>query len=139
MPATLPLLSALASGCEGAEPTEELAATEMPTGATCPEDNLLTYESFAVRFFEHYCLRCHSSMVTGTDRQGAPNDHNFDSEIEILGVAEHIDERVGAAGDIVNTIMPPSDPRPSEAERRQLAEYLACAVEALENPNSTGG
>jgi hypothetical protein len=42
--------------------------------------------------------------------------------------SEHIDEQAAAGPDHVNTSMPPSGPRPSEAERRQLGEWLACGA-----------
>jgi uncharacterized membrane protein len=98
-----------------------------PTGSTCPTGSTLTYESFGRQFMEKYCTRCHSSSVSDDQRQGAPSDHNFDTLDNIHDTpAEHIDEQAAAGPNAVNTAMPPSDPRPTEAERKQLGEWLAC-------------
>jgi hypothetical protein len=101
------------------------------TGATCPADSTLTYESFGAPFFDAYCTRCHSSEVAVPDRGGAPTDVNFDTLDGILAEADEIDEVAAAGPDAVNTFLPPSDPRPSEAERRQLGEWLACETAGL--------
>lgn len=100
-----------------------------PSGATCPPGSTLTYETFAKDFFDGYCTRCHSSDKTDDARQGAPLGHDFDTEEGVLAVAEHVDAYAAAGPDSVNTRMPPSNPRPSEAERRQLGEWLACAAD----------
>jgi hypothetical protein len=99
-----------------------------PTGATCPDGSTLTYDSFGRGFMDDYCVRCHSSEVTGDDRKGAPSDHNFDTQFEIQSFHDHIDWMAGAGPDAVNTQMPPSGTAPSEAERRQLSEWLACGA-----------
>ena len=76
---------------------------------------------------EDYCTRCHSSALVGAARNGAPSDHNFDTLANIHDTAlEHIDEEAAAGPDHVNTSMPPSGPRPTEAERQKLGEWLAC-------------
>ena len=100
-----------------------------PTGAVCPESSELTYESFGREFMTAYCTRCHSSALEGSSRQGAPSDHDFDTLAGIEETAvEHIDEEAAAGPLRVNTGMPPSAPRPSENERRQLGEWLACGT-----------
>lgn len=97
------------------------------SGAICPTDSSLTYDSFARDFMEDYCTRCHSSALVGAARNGAPSDHNFDTLANIHDTAlEHIDEEAAAGPDHVNTSMPPSGPRPTEAERQKLGEWLAC-------------
>jgi uncharacterized membrane protein len=78
---------------------------------------------------DRYCTRCHSTSLSGSARQGAPSDHNFDTldavhETEL----EHIDEQAAAGPKAVNTAMPPSDPKPTEAERRSLGEWIACGA-----------
>jgi uncharacterized membrane protein len=75
---------------------------------------------------DNYCTRCHSSTLTGAARNGAPIGHDFDTFDGVLKVAEHIDEYAAAGPAAVNTLMPPSNPTPSEAERHQLGEWLAC-------------
>lgn len=99
-----------------------------PTGATCPTPQALTYDSFGRAFMQSYCLRCHSASATGGARQGAPSDHNFDSINDIRSLADHIDQYAGAGPAAVNTAMPRGTPTPTEAERRKLAEWLACGA-----------
>lgn len=117
-------------GCGGGDEGDEGEELELgpPSGAACPEGSTLTYESFGRSFMESYCLRCHSESVTGADRFGAPSDHNFDTIIEIQGLAGHIDQMAGAGPDSTNEIMPTDDPAPTLAEREQLAEWLACGA-----------
>jgi hypothetical protein len=100
-----------------------------PTGAICPTDSTLTYETFGRGFMEDYCTRCHSSALSGTARNGAPSDHNFDTLEGIQDTeSEHIDEEAAGGPDRVNTSMPPNAPRPSDEERKKLGEWLACGT-----------
>jgi hypothetical protein len=117
-------------GCGGGEGEDHGGELEPgpPTGAQCPDGSALTYEDFGRPFMESYCLRCHSVDVTGAAREGAPADHNFDTLIEVQGLAEHIDGMAGAGPDSTNEIMPIGDPTPTLEERRQLAEWLACGA-----------
>lgn len=128
----LPLLMAHGDegGCGGEEEDDHGGELEVgpPTGAQCPEGSTLTYEEFGRPFMESYCLRCHSADVTGGAREGAPADHNFDTLIEVQGLAEHIDGMAGAGPDATNEIMPIGDPTPTMEERQQLAEWLACGA-----------
>ncbi|EYF00722.1 hypothetical protein [Chondromyces apiculatus] len=99
------------------------------SGATCPPDSTLTYDTFGRPFMEAYCTSCHSAHLTGAQRQGAPTDHNFDTlEACHEAGADHIDQTTAAGPDRVNDSMPPIYPAPSEAERRQLGEWLACGM-----------
>ena len=116
------LLLALAA-CGGDERPDP-----MPTGSTCPPGSTLTYESFGAPFMDTYCTRCHARDVVGADRHGAPDDHNFDTLDGILEAAEHIDAYAAAGPDAINTLMPPGGETPSEEERRQLGEWLACQL-----------
>lgn len=113
----LPLLA-----CDGDE-DEGLAS-----GAVCPESSTLTWDTFANKFFQDYCTRCHSTQLTGSARQGAPNDHNFDSAELVREELEHTDEQAAAGPDAVNTAMPIGAPTPTEDERRKLGEWLACGA-----------
>lgn len=99
-----------------------------PTGAVCPTQETLTYANFGQGFMATYCLRCHSSSVSGSARQGAPSDHNFDSIGDIRSLADHIDQYAGAGPAAVNTAMPDNGLAPTEAERRKLSEWLACGA-----------
>ena len=84
--------------------------------------------NFGQGFFGTYCQRCHASTVTGAARNGAPADHNFDQVEDIRLLADHIDELAAAGTTAVNTAMPPDGAKPSDAERRQLGEWLACGA-----------
>jgi cytochrome c5 len=108
---------------------DDASDSEGPSGATCPENSSLTYDTFGRAFMEDYCTRCHSSALTGAARNGAPSDHNFDTLEGIKDTeTEHLDEEAAAGPDHVNTAMPPEGPKPTEAERRQLGEWLACGT-----------
>lgn len=100
-----------------------------PTGSVCPPDSTLTYETFGRKFMSDYCTRCHSSALSGAARNGAPSDHDFDT-LEAIRATDpaHIDEHAAAGPERVNTEMPPTAPKPSVAERRQLGEWLACEM-----------
>ena len=113
--ATLPL------GCSGEEAGK-------PTESVCPTTQTLTYENFGQSFFDTYCQDCHGSTVTGADRKHAPTDHVFDTVQQIRQMHEHIDENAAGGPAAVNTIMPPEAPKPTEAQRRQLGEWLACGA-----------
>ena len=112
-------LSLALAACGGDEHGE-------PTGSICPDNSTLTYDNFGAQFMTSFCTRCHSTTKVGADRKGAPSDHNFDTKDDILAFAEHIDEYAAGGPDAVNTIMPPSTPRPTEEERKKLGEWLAC-------------
>jgi uncharacterized membrane protein len=100
--------------------------TGVATKSVCPTTQTLTYDNFGQSFMAMYCLRCHSANVTGAARAGAPTDHNFDERNRIQTFAAHIDEQAAAGPAATNVAMPPSDPKPSEEERRKLGEWLAC-------------
>jgi uncharacterized membrane protein len=103
-------------------------AKGVPTESVCPTTQTLTYASFGQAFFAGYCQRCHASTVTGLARMGAPTDHTFDTVEQIRSISDHIDEHAAAGPAAVNTEMPPDAPTPTEAERRQLGEWLACGA-----------
>lgn len=122
----LPLLAlVLGLGLAACEHEEEDGP---PSGATCPENSTLTWDTFGKSFMETYCTRCHATSVTGSARQGAPNDHNFESAELVRMQIEHIDETSAAGPSAVNTAMPIGAPTPTEAERKQLGEWLACGA-----------
>jgi uncharacterized membrane protein len=99
------------------------------SGATCATDSTLTYDTFARPFVEQYCTRCHSGALTGDAREGAPSEYNLDTLAAIRDVGvEDLDHETAAGPSNVNTSMPPSQPLPTEAERRLLGEWLACGM-----------
>lgn len=100
-----------------------------PTGATCPPASTLTYQSFGQQFMTEYCVECHDSQKTGSERNGATLDHDFDTLIGVRSVSNHIDQAAGAGPDAVNDQMPPEgEPQPSLEERQMLAEWIACGA-----------
>ncbi len=111
----------LLGACGGAE-------EGTPSGAECPEESSRTYDSFGKNFLETYCTRCHSTALTGSARNGAPNDHNFDSLALVQEQLDHIDSEAAAGPDAVNAEMPIGSPTPTEEERRQLGEWIACGA-----------
>jgi uncharacterized membrane protein len=124
------IFTACAGDDEEGEAHGELEEGE-PSGAICPSDSTLSYATFGESFMSSYCTSCHSSELTGKDRNDAPSDHNFDTleAIHDVGMA-HIDLAAAAGPDHVNTLMPPAEHphHPSEAERAQLGEWLACGA-----------
>ena len=121
------LLAALAA-CGGPDPR--------PTRSTCPPDSALTYDNFGAPFMAAYCTRCHASTLEGPARHGAPLFHDFDSKRGILNVGHHVDEYAAAGPAAVNELMPSDGLRPTLAERRQLGAWLACELQALEEPDA---
>jgi uncharacterized membrane protein len=99
-----------------------------PSDAVCPSAAAPTYASFGRAFMTSYCTRCHSSTLAGAARSGAPAGHDFDSRLGVIAVAEHVDEYAAAGPTVTNETMPPSDPRPTVEERRQLGAWLACEL-----------
>jgi uncharacterized membrane protein len=99
------------------------------SGATCPTGSALTYDTFGSSFMGQYCTSCHSSALSGSARNGAPSNLNFDTLAALHEVdSEEIDAEAAAGPSSVNTSMPPGEPKPSEAERRLLGEWLACGL-----------
>jgi len=117
-------LSLSSTGCDPKQFEDE------DTGAVCPEDSKVTYEGFVAPFMTSYCTRCHGSDVKGEDRLGAPLDHNFDNIQVILDEAVHIAETAAGGPAAINTSMPPSGNKPSDAERKKLGEWIACQIES---------
>ncbi len=110
----------LLGACEGDHGT--------PSGAECPEDSSVNWENFGKNFMESYCTRCHSGALAGSARNGAPADHNFESLELVQEQLEHIDTQAAAGPSVVNVEMPIGEPTPTDAERRQLGEWVACGA-----------
>jgi uncharacterized membrane protein len=119
----------LTVGCGGDDGEEEHDHGEQPTGSTCPTTgSTLNYQNFGQSFMTNHCTRCHGSGVTGANRQEAPIGINFDTVEGVRAHRARIDSHAAAGPDAINTLMPPSEPRPSEAQRRELGEWLACGA-----------
>jgi hypothetical protein len=115
-----------------------------PTETVCPDPDpgTLTWESFGQQFMTGYCTVCHSASLMHSARNGAPLFHDFDSLQGVMYLPNHVDEQAGSGPAATNTLMPPercpSTPggrldrdcaRPTEAERKDLAMWVACEVE----------
>ncbi|MEJ7599169.1 MAG: hypothetical protein WKG01_14770 [Kofleriaceae bacterium] len=119
-------------------------AQPAPTEAVCPDPGMptLTYESFGAQFMADYCTSCHARSLPRSQRNGAPLYHDFDTLPGVIQVANHIEQQAGVGPAASNDFMPPARcsstpggpldidcPQPTEAERRQLAQWIACEVE----------
>lgn len=128
------ILALLIVGCGG-------GGSPTPTETVCPtpDPNTVTYDNFGQQFMADYCLQCHTETLPRSQRNGAPLFHDFDDLIGILQVANHIDEQAGIGPAAANHFMPPARcpstpggplaidcPQPTDDERRQLAEWIAC-------------
>lgn len=96
------------------------------TGSECPTASAPTYTTFGKTFFDTYCTSCHSSARTGAMRGGAPVGRDYDTLAGIRKDLSAIDSEAAAGPNGTNTSMPSSLPRPSEAERMTLGQFLAC-------------
>jgi|HubBroStandDraft_6_1064221.scaffolds.fasta_scaffold638346_2 hypothetical protein len=100
----------------------------LATNATCPTSNAPTYGSFGQTFFTTYCIGCHSA--NSANRNGAPNNINFDTEAEIKAQAADIDSEAASGPDATNTDMPeldgPVKSAPTMPQRVMLGQFLAC-------------
>lgn len=105
--------------------------TSAPTGATCPTANAPTYGTFGEDFMTKYCTGCHSKEAS--DRHGAPTDVNLDTEADVIKHASVIDQEAASGPNAKNTSMPdmsgPVHMAPTEAEREQLGQFLACETQ----------
>lgn len=118
-------------GAGTAAPHDHSKPVGPETGATCPSAGTqLTYDNFGKDFMTEYCLGCHSESKTGTARNKAPADHNFDKLADIQLLAAHIDQNAGSGPKSTNRDMPRGDgPKPSDEERAKLSEWLACGAD----------
>lgn len=138
MPASVPqsFVSALAVvvvslsvlACSG-EDDPSTAISNSSSGSTCPPGSTLTYEGFAQPFFANYCTRCHGSDNAPAERSGAPTGYDWDVYESIAQHANQIDDMAAGGPRQINRSMPPGDPRPSDAERKQLGQWLACELD----------
>lgn len=117
-------LFTLGAGCHEHEHPHEHEG--VLSGATCPVANPPNYENFGRAFMTNYCIRCHSSTLRGSVRNGAAKGHDFDSREGVLAVMDHVDQHVAAGPNGVNDEMPPSAPFPTTEERTRLGLWLAC-------------
>lgn len=96
------------------------------TGSICPTTDPPTYDTFGKNFFDTYCTSCHSSARTGSARGGAPSGLNYDTLAGVRADLDGIDGEAAAGPDATNTSMPEGLPKPTQAERLTLGQYIAC-------------
>jgi hypothetical protein len=89
------------------------------TGSTCPSGSTLTYASFGQAFMRDKCLACHAD--------NGPESPKFSTLNEVKASLSDIDRAAAAGPNAVNTYMPQSGSA-TDAERRQLGEWLACGA-----------
>lgn len=85
----------------------------------------LTYTNFAAGFVTAYCTHCHSSELTGIDRQGSPVGVDYDT---LAGIEAQLDRiRVRA---VEEGSMPPQTAGafPTADELDMLAEWIDCGA-----------
>jgi hypothetical protein len=81
-----------------------------------------TWANYAQGFFATYCTRCHSTMLSGDARNGAPDGYNWDDESSVNAHIADIRDAVG-----VSNFMPFTPPDPSCDERRRIVRWIDAA------------
>ena len=88
----------------------------------CLTEPPLTWETFGQKTLQHYCKGCHSDLIEGDERAGAPVGVNFNTWDDTVLWADRILVRVVEDGG-----MPPSGGM-SDDERAQMEEWLYCEL-----------
>jgi uncharacterized membrane protein len=89
----------------------------------CPDEGTsLTYKNFGRAFLAAHCNKCHAA--DSSDRDGAPIAIVFDTHQQAQSLASRIFLRSAAD----NTSMPPGPDDPTDVERYDLAEWVACGM-----------
>lgn len=103
------------------EDAGEDAGLELPTDVDCDADPIPTFDQVAA--FDT-CTTCHSSELTGTERNGAPADDNWDDYVEAEEHAELI------AHEVFEGAMPPADSglTLTAAEEDELYLWALCGA-----------
>lgn len=118
-------LAMLAVACEGSGPRadagEDAGCPELREPLAAPGDPIDgdDYASYAQRYFEDYCVRCHASTRTGAERNRAPVGFDWDQE---ASVRSHLPEIRAAVGE--TNFMPFSAPFPTCEERARLVRWI---------------
>jgi hypothetical protein len=99
-----------------------------PEPAGC--DDAPTWDDFAHGYVQTWCQPCHSSLLTGADRQGAPAGVDFDTWSEVYAQRDRVQAR---AVDYLPSPMPPQGGVPEDDVAR-LGQWLACGAEGEDPP-----
>lgn len=117
------------SGCSPDNPLPP-GLLEQAESAPCGD---LSYQNFGADFFASYCLRCHNEELVGdAARTDAPTGINYNTLNDIRMFQNRIRLRAGVQGDMPPRLLPV--PRPSEAERQKLIEWIDCGLPAADTP-----
>ena len=101
----------------------------MLTG-TC-DDNTSTWENTGEPIMDTWCTPCHSASVTGEQRNGAPDEVDFDTLEDVRAWSHRI--LIQAA---LSDNMPPAGGL-STTERADLQEWIACGTPGAERTDIT--
>jgi len=133
-----PLLLALfvlGASCRTDEPPTEAATTSPPTASTGDTGTAVDPcgdapdWGEAQGYLRTWCLPCHSATVASEDRQGAPDDLNFDTYAQVFAWRTAIETR--ATGPDAD--MPPVSGATSKATMR-FAHWLECGADGTDDP-----
>ena len=84
----------------------------------------VTYTGFAADFFAQHCGSCHSKFLSGEERQGAPEDQNWDDYASVVKYMTSIRDSV------LRNEMPPGGLGPWP-EVNLLVQWIACGAPDL--------
>jgi hypothetical protein len=109
--------------CAGSDATD---SASQPVVDPCTD---LTWSDFGQPYVTTWCTPCHSASVAGVDRQGAPEGVDLDTLATVRGWKSVIAQV--AVGE--SATMPPVG-GPTDADRTDLEEWLACDAPGVEAP-----
>ena len=112
------------------------AATDLPDPGypavnpeACPPESQVTWHNHAKPLIDTWCTTCHTSLLSGDDRKGAPTGINFDTYQGVHAFRDRI--LAVATGD--SPLMPPAGGIP-DIDRERLREWINCgAAGSLDN------
>ena len=87
-------------------------------GVECNTPASVTYEGHIQSFLTSFCTRCHSSSLSGTARNGAPDNRDYDTFAGIKEVAELANVRIQRGG------MPPSGTKPEACSKALFKAWV---------------
>ena len=112
---SLLLILAVAADCGSASS----ATTSTLSGSDCPE-TVPTYSELTIW---PLCTVCHSSSLSGSARQGAPSNVNFDTYAAAARAASEAVAEVSAG-----RMPPPGETQPTSDQTRALEEWAQCGT-----------
>jgi hypothetical protein len=89
----------------------------------CPPDSQVTWRNHAKPLIDTWCTTCHTSLLSGEDRKGAPANVDFDTYQGVFNYRDRI--HTVATGD--SPRMPPAGGIP-DIDRERLREWINCGA-----------